>query len=218
MKHLLLLEDDPVITKGLRFTFESEGFAVTSCATLAAGETAALQTPFDLLIADLMLPDGSGETLVRLIKERLPDVPVLVLTARDDEGDAVRLLDCGADDYVTKPFRARELVSRVKGLLRRYQKDGATLEAGGVTIDTAAERVFRDGEEIRLSALEYRILLMLAQNKGQTVPRERILERIWDLAGNFVNDNTLTVYIKRIREKAGEDAVVTVKGIGYRVD
>ncbi len=218
MKHILLLEDDPVITKGLRFTFESEGFAVTACAALAAGEEAAMQTQFDLLIADLMLPDGSGEVLVKLVKERLPDIPVLVLTARDDESDAVRLLDCGADDYVTKPFRARELVSRVKGLLRRYQKDGAMLEAGGVTIDTAAERVFRNGEEIRLSALEYRILLMLAQNKGKTVPRERILERIWDLAGNFVNDNTLTVYIKRIREKAGEAAVVTVKGIGYRVD
>ncbi len=218
MKHILLLEDDPVITKGLRFTFESEGFAVTACASLAAGEEGALQTQFDLLIADLMLPDGSGEALVKLVKERLPDIPVLVLTARDDESDAVRLLDCGADDYVTKPFRARELVSRVKGLLRRYQKDGAMLEAGGVTIDTAAERVFRNGEEIRLSALEYRILLMLAQNKGKTVPRERILERIWDLAGNFVNDNTLTVYIKRIREKAGEAAVVTVKGIGYRVD
>ncbi len=218
MKHILLLEDDPVIVKGLRFTFESEGFAVIPCGTLAAAEAAVLQTPPDAAIADLSLPDGSGESLVCLIKERLPDIPVLVLTARDDENDTVRLLDRGADDYVTKPFRARELVSRVKGLLRRYQKDGAVLETGNVRIDTAAERVYRGGEEVRLSALEYRIMLMLAQNKGHTVPRERILERIWDLAGNFVNDNTLTVYIKRLREKLGEEAVVTVKGVGYRVE
>ncbi len=217
MKRILLLEDDPVITKGLRFTFESEGFALLCCATVAEAEAAALGAVFDAAITDLMLPDGSGETVVRLIKERLPDVPVLVLTAKDDESDAVRLLDAGADDYVVKPFRARELTSRVKNLLRRYQK-GGVLEAAGLKIDPEAERVWRGGEELRLSALEYRILLLLVQNRGQTVPRERILERIWDLAGNFVNDNTLTVYIKRIREKAGEDVIVTVKGIGYRVN
>ncbi len=217
MKRILLLEDDPVITKGLRFTFESEGFALLCCATVAEAEAAALVAVFDAAITDLMLPDGSGETVVRLIKERLPDVPVLVLTAKDDESDAVRLLDAGADDYVVKPFRARELISRVKNLLRRYQK-GGVLEAAGLKIDPEAERVWRGSEELRLSALEYRILLLLVQNRGQTVPRERILERIWDLAGNFVNDNTLTVYIKRIREKAGEDVIVTVKGIGYRVN
>ena len=217
MKRILLLEDDPVITKGLRFTFESEGFALLCCATVAEAEAAALGAVFDAAITDLMLPDGSGETVVRLIKERLPDVPVLVLTAKDDESDAVRLLDAGADDYVVKPFRARELISRVKNLLRRYQK-GGVLEVAGLKIDPEAERVWRGGEELRLSALEYRILLLLVQNRGQTVPRERILERIWDLAGNFVNDNTLTVYIKRIREKAGEDVIVTMKGIGYRVN
>ena len=217
MKRILLLEDDPIITKGLRFTFESEGFALISAATAAEGE-GALGDPFDMLIADLTLPDGSGETLVGLVKERLPGTPVLVLTAKDDEADVVRLLDLGADDYVSKPFRARELVSRVNNLLRRYGKSEALSFGGDITLDPAAERVYRAGREVRLSALEYRIVLLLAQNKGQTVPRERILDRIWDLAGNFVNDNTLTVYVKRIREKLGDGAVVTVKGVGYRVE
>ncbi len=217
MKRILLLEDDPIITKGLCFTFESEGFALISAATAAEGE-GALGDPFDMLIADLTLPDGSGETLVGLVKERLPGTPVLVLTAKDDEADVVRLLDLGADDYVSKPFRARELVSRVNNLLRRYGKSEALSFGGDITLDPAAGRVYRAGREVRLSALEYRIVLLLAQNKGQTVPRERILDRIWDLAGNFVNDNTLTVYVKRIREKLGEGAVITVKGVGYRVE
>ena len=112
----------------------------------------------------------------------------------------------------------RALVSRIRNLLRRYQKDEAVLSAGGVSVDLSADRVYLNGTEVKLSALEYRILVLLLQHKGQTVPRERILDRIWDLAGNYVNDNTLTVYVKRIREKLGEDVVVTVKGVGYRVD
>ena len=218
MKRIFLLEDDPVITKGLRFSLESEGFALTACSTLSAAQDAVFSEPFDLVLADLTLPDGCGFSLVKLVKERLPEVPVLILTARDDENDVVSGFDLGADDYVTKPFGSRALVSRIKNLLRRYQKDEAVLVSGDVSLDTAAERVYKNGAEVRLSALEYRILTLLMQNKGQTVPRERILDRIWDLAGNFVNDNTLTVYIKRLREKLGEDAIVTVKGVGYRVD
>ncbi len=218
MKRILLLEDNALIAKGLRFTLEGEGWAVAVCSDLAAGEAAVFAEPFDLVIADLMLPDGSGLALVRAVKERLPDLPVLILTARDDENDVVEGFDCGADDYVTKPFRPRELVSRVKSLLRRYRKEGALLTAGAFTLDPDAGRVFRGETEIRLSALEYRILYLLMANRGNTVPRERILDRIWDLAGNYVNDNTLTVYVKRIREKTAEDLIVTVKGVGYRVD
>ncbi|MBQ6023467.1 MAG: response regulator transcription factor [Clostridia bacterium] len=218
MKRIFLLEDDPLITKGLRFTLQSEGFALTSCAALRQAREAVFAEPFDLAVVDLTLPDGCGTQLVQLIKERLPELPVLILTARDDENDVVRGFDLGADDYVTKPFGSRELVSRIKNLLRRYKKDETVLAAGDITADLSAERVYRNGAEVKLSALEYRLLILLLQNKGHTVPRERILDRIWDLAGNYVNDNTLTVYIKRIREKLGEDAIVTVKGIGYRVD
>ena len=218
MKRIFLLEDDPLIAKGLRFSLESEGFALSVCQTLSQALGAVFAEPYDLALVDLTLPDGNGTQLVKLIKERLPELPVLILTARDDENDVVEGFDLGADDYVTKPFGSRALVSRVKNLLRRYQKDEAVLSAGDVSVDLSAERVYKNGEEIRLSALEYRIFVLLMQNRGSTVPRERILDRIWDLAGNFVNDNTLTVYVKRIREKLGENAVVTVKGVGYRVD
>ena len=218
MKRIFLLEDDLLITKGLRFTLQSEGFALTSCATLREAREAVFAEPFDLALVDLTLPDGSGMELVELIKERLPELPVLILTAMDDENHVVKGFDLGADDYVTKPFGSRALVSRIRNLLRRYQKDEAVLTAGDISVDLSAERVYKNGAEIKLSALEYRILVLLMQNRGQTVPRERILDRIWDLAGNYVNDNTLTVYIKRIREKLGEDIIVTVKGMGYRVD
>jgi DNA-binding response OmpR family regulator len=218
MKRIFLLEDDPLITKGLRFTLQSEGFALVSCATLTEAREAVFAEPFELAVVDLTLPDGSGMELVELIKERLPELPVLILTAMDDENHVVRGFDLGADDYVTKPFGSRALVSRIRNLLRRYQKDEAVLTAGDISVDLSAERVYKNGEEIKLSALEYRIFVLLMQNRGQTVPRERILDRIWDLAGNYVNDNTLTVYIKRFREKLGEDIIVTVKGIGYRVD
>ena len=218
MKRIFLLEDDPLITKGLRFTLQSEGFALFSCATLRQARAAVFAEPFDLAVVDLTLPDGSGMELVELIKERLPELPVLILTAMDDENHVVSGFDLGADDYVTKPFGSRALVSRIRNLLRRYQKDEAVLTSGEISVDLSAERVYKNGTEIKLSALEYRILVLLMQNRGQTVPRERILDRIWDLAGNYVNDNTLTVYIKRIREKLGEDIIVTVKGMGYRVD
>ena len=218
MKRIFLLEDDPLITKGLRFTLQSEGFALTSCAALRQAREAVFAEPFDLAVVDLTLPDGSGMELVELIKERLPELPVLILTAMDDENHVVRGFDLGADDYVTKPFGSRALVSRIRNLLRRYQKDEAVLTAGDIRVDLSADRVYKNGTEVKLSALEYRILVLLMQNRGQTVPRERILDRIWDLAGNYVNDNTLTVYIKRIREKLGEDIIVTVKGMGYRVD
>ena len=218
MKRLLLVEDNPQIVKGLTYTLQGEGYALTACGTLCAAQTTVFGAPFDLAIVDLNLPDGSGTELVRLIKDRLPELPVLILTARDDENDVVKGFELGADDYVTKPFGSRALVSRIKNLLRRYKKDESAISAGGVTLDLAAERVYRDGAEIRLSALEYRILVLLFQNRGQTVPRDRILDRIWDLAGNYVNDNTLTVYVKRLREKIGEGVIVTVKGTGYRVD
>ncbi|MBQ7637692.1 MAG: response regulator transcription factor [Clostridia bacterium] len=218
MKNLLLVEDNESIVKGLSFTLESEGFEVSAAKSVAKAESLLFDGDFSIAIVDLMLPDGSGTDVVRLIKERFPETPVLILTARDDENDVVAGFDLGADDYMIKPFRNRELLSRIGNLLRRYKQSGAVLTAGDIRVDVDSSRVFRGEEEISLSALEYRILLLLMKNKGQTVSRERILDRIWDLAGNYVNDNTLTVYIKRIREKTGEDVIKTVKGLGYRVD
>lgn len=218
MKHLLLVEDNPFIVKGLKFTLESEGYKLSVAGSVREAEEKAFEAEYHLAIVDLMLPDGSGMDMVRLIKENLPETPVLILTARDDENDVVRGFDCGADDYIVKPFRNRELISRIQNLLRRYKQSDELLTVGDIRVDTQALRAFKGENELSLSALEYRILVLLLKNRGRTVSREQIIDKIWDLAGNYVNDNTLTVYIKRIREKVGEDVIKTVKGTGYRVE
>jgi len=218
MKMLLLVEDNPQIVKGLRFTLESEGFSLTVAGSVNQAQTALFNSEFQLIIVDLTLPDGSGIEIVRLSKEIFPETPVLILTARDSENDVVEGFDSGADDYIIKPFRNRELISRIQNLLRRFNQNMETLSSGDIRVNVDASRVFKGENEIILSALEYRILLLLLKNKGKTVSREQIMDRIWDLAGNYVNDNTLTVYVKRIREKVGEDVIKTVKGIGYRVE
>jgi DNA-binding response OmpR family regulator len=181
------------------------------------------QGPFDLILLDVSLPDGSGFDLCRLIRKR-SDTPVIFLTARDEEVHVVMGLDMGADDYVTKPFRVRELISRIKSVMRRYEKQPAhrtEIRLGDVVIDTAQARVFKQGEEILLTSLEYRLLLTLANHPGQVLSRKQILEHIWDVAGDFVNDNTLSVYIKRLREKIEDDPhhpklIHTVRGLGYK--
>ena len=142
---------------------------------------------------------------------------MIFLTALDDEDSVVRGFDLGADDYITKPFSTRELLARI-GRFKRKEAADALLSTGDIVLDLAAHTVKKGGEPVELTALEYRIFLMMMQNMGQIVTREAILEKIWDLAGNFVNDNTLTVYIRRIRAKIGTDVIKTVKGIGYRVD
>jgi len=162
--------------------------------------------------------------LCKLAKAK-SDTPVIFLTACDDEVNVVMGLDLGADDYITKPFRIRELVSRIKSVLRRYQKSGAAkaiVELGDVKIDTRQAKVFKKDREVMLTALEYRLLLTLANNEGQVLTRNQLLEGIWDVAGDFVNDNTLTVYIKRLREKLEDNAqepliIKTVRGLGYKV-
>ena len=173
----------------------------------------------DLL--DISLEEGNGFAVCAYMKQNT-DIPVIFLTASGDEYSVVSGLDMGADDYISKPFRPRELVSRINRVLRRTGKVQAVLEAGGISIDTTRGVVRRDGEEIFLSALEYRLLLVFFNNKGVLLSRDRLLEEIWDVAGEFVNDNTLTVYIKRLREKIEEDPakpriIQTVRGMGYRV-
>ena len=169
------------------------------------------------------MPDGNGYDLCRIIREE-SEIPIIFLTACDDEVNVVMGLDMGADDYITKPFRLRELISRIKSVLRRYNKDDSNkiIEINNLKINTNEAKVYKNGEEVNLTALEYRLLLIFVNNKGQVLSRSQLLERIWDVAGDFVNDNTLTVYIKRIREKLEDDPqkpkiIKTVRGLGYKV-
>lgn len=220
-KHLLLVEDDSSIALGLEYSLQQEGFDVTLCTGVAQAEQALSGHRFDLAVLDLSLPDGSGYDVCRTIKEQ-GDMPVIFLTAREDETSVVLGLDMGADDYIVKPFRLRELVSRIRSVLRRYGGGAGLYTYGSVQINTAQGRVTRDGRDVFLTALEYRLLMALVQNEGSILSRNQLLESIWDVSGDFVNDNTLTVYIKRLREKIEEDPqnpriIRTVRGLGYRI-
>lgn len=218
MIKILLVEDNELIIKGLKYSLEQEKFQVEVSKTYNKSKGLLEKETYDLIIIDIMLPDGSGFDLCKYIKEKL-EVPVIFLTAKDEEKDVVYGFDIGADDYVIKPFRNRELISRINNVLRRYNKNARELKCKKIKIDLEANRVYIDGKEVIFTALEYKILILLFNNIGKTVTREKLLDKIWDVAGNFVNDNTLTVYIKRIREKLGDDNVIkTIKGIGYRVD
>jgi DNA-binding response OmpR family regulator len=217
---ILLAEDADMIAFGLVYALEQEGYAVICAATvreavteIAAGGTAA--AAYDLAIPDMQLPDGTGFD----IRETLtPDMAVIFLTVVDDEGNIVKAFENGADDYITKPFRLRELLARVKAVLRRREGSRPNIATlGNVTIDTAAGKAQVCGRPVDLTALEHRLLLTFANNKGRILSRSQILESLWDNAGNFVEDNTLTVYIKRLREKLGGAATIeTVRGLGYR--
>lgn len=221
MIRLLLVEDDSAIVENLKEFLAEEGFMVTA----VAGQRGALELlekeTFDLVLLDISLADGNGFAVCSYVKQNT-DIPVIFLTASGDEYSVVSGLDMGADDYISKPFRPRELVSRIGARLRQTGKTQAVLKAGGITIDTMKATVKREGEEIFLSALEYRILLILFQNKGIVMTRDKLLEAIWDVAGEFVNDNTLTVYMKRLREKIEKDPsnpeiIKTIRGMGYGV-
>lgn len=216
---VLLVEDSPMIVKGLVYTLEQEQFDVTSAMSYAMAEDIIYEgRDFDLAILDIMLPDGDGRSICRILKEER-NIPVIFLTAKDEESDVVQGLDMGADDYIIKPFRNRELISRINNVMRRTGKTQKMITVGKVSVDTERDVVTVNDKEVTFTALEYKILLMLFQNQGRTVTRQQILDKIWDMAGNFVEDNTLTVYIKRIRKKLGEaDVIKTVKGVGYRVE
>ena len=221
MTKILLVEDDSTIVENLCEFLTEEGFSVTA----VPGQRQALEIlesdSFDLVLLDISLSDGNGFAVCSYVKQNT-DTPVIFLTASGDEYSVVSGLDMGADDYISKPFRPRELVSRIGVVLRRTGRAQAVLEAGDITIDTMKATVRREGEEIFLSALEYRLLLILFQNKGMVLTREKLLEAIWDVAGEFVNDNTLTVYIKRLREKIEKDPahpeiIKTIRRMGYGV-
>ncbi|GGH21777.1 response regulator transcription factor [Paenibacillus segetis] len=223
---ILLVEDDKTIASGLEYSLQQDQFETVLChdATSAKQVLSEDLAQFTLCIFDLSLPDGSGYELCKLVKER-SDIPVIFLTAIDDEVNVVMGLDMGADDYITKPFRIRELLSRIKSVLRRYHKQSpikSTIELDHVRINTLEGKVYKHDEEISMTALEYRLLLIFANHIGQILSRNQLLEQIWDVAGDFVNDNTLTVYIKRLREKLEDNPqeptiIKTVRGLGYKV-
>ena len=218
---VLLVEDDQAIVENLTGFLKEEGFQVTA----VSGQTDALEAleeqEFALVLLDVTLAQGNGYSTCTAIKSRL-DIPVIFLTALGDEFSVVTGLDMGADDYISKPFRPRELVSRMKSVLRRSGKSQPVVKIGDLSVDMVKGTVEKSGKEVYLSAMEYRLLLIFLNHSGMVLTRSVLLEEIWDAAGEFVNDNTLTVYIKRLREKIEDNPaepkiLLTVRGIGYRL-
>jgi len=219
--HILFVEDDEIIASGVVYALQSEGWEVTHCRNVNKALQALSDVRFGFALLDLSLPDGSGYTVFEHIR-KTSDIPVIFLTAADDEGNTIKALEMGADDYIAKPFRVRELLARIKTVQRRSAGEaGSILNLGSVRIDTAKAKVLKESTEVLLTAMEYRLLLAFAQSAGQVLTRRQILESLWDVAGDYVNDNTLTVYIKRLREKLEDDPqnpqlIQTVRGLGYR--
>ena len=218
MKKLLLLEDDTMIASGIIYALNNEGYEVVHCQKVQLALEQIKSQSFQLAILDMQLPDGNGFEVSEKLKNT--NTPVIFLTIVDDEAEIVKAFEEGADDYVVKPFRIRELLARVKRTLQK--KNGAKQEImvlGRAEIHMDAGKVYADAKQVELTALEYRLLLIFAINRSKLLTRTQILEKIWDMEGSFVEDNTLTVYVKRLREKLGDAICIeTVRGMGYRVD
>ena len=222
MTRILLVEDDISIISSLTEFLQAEGYRVKS----VSGQTAALELlekeNIDLVLMDVSLEEGNGFSACKAIKAQYA-IPVIFLTASDDEFSTVTGFDLGADDYISKPFRPRELVSRIKNVLRLTGNTGKTVKLGNVMVDTEKGIATKGSKDLFLSALEYRLLLVFINNRGAVLSRSYLLDAIWDVAGEYVNDNTLTVYIKRLREKIEDDpaqpgVILTVRGLGYKVE
>ena len=214
---ILIIEDDATIRSGLKYCLEYEKFEVIEAMGL---DSLNKLDNVSLILLDINLPDINGFDLFKKIKER-KNIPIIFLTANDLEPSIVMGLDMGADDYVTKPFKTRELISRIKNVLRR-NNNFDVINIKNIVIDLKQAKVFKNGKDVNLTALEYKILLTLALNPNQVFTREKILADIWDVNEEYVYDNTLTVYIKRIREKIEDDVtnpkiILTVRGIGYKI-
>ncbi len=221
MTRILLVEDDGAIIENLSAVLKAEGFSVRAEKGQKEAMEALERESFDLLLLDVSLENGNGFSVCSAVKA-VSDTPVIFLTASGDEFSVVTGLDLGAEDYISKPFRPRELISRIRSVLRRCGRTQALVELGELQVDTVKGPVTRRGADCCLSALEYRLLLYFLNHRGMVLTRGQLLEEIWDAAGEFVNDNTLTVYIKRLREKIEADpqnpAIIrTVRGLGYRL-
>lgn len=221
---IFLLEDDEAIGIGLTYSLENEGYNVTLAKSVKEAEKIIDEKEFSLYILDLTLPDGSGYDVCKRIKAK-GDLPVIFLTAYDDEVNVIMGFELGADDYISKPFRVKELMLRIKSVMRRYSNETSDgiIKINNLKINTNEAKVYKNNEGIILTAMEYRLLLILLSNRGKVLSRTALLENIWDVAGDFVEDNTLTVYIKRLRDKIEEDPakpefIKTVRGLGYVIE
>lgn len=217
---IMLIEDNEAIIMGLEYLLVQEGYEILTARRASEAERILGREGCDLILLDISLPDGNGFELCRKIKQN-SQIPIIFLTASEEEGDVVRGLDMGADDYVIKPFRNRELVSRIRRVLCRNGKESTVLLCRNISLDTETGRVTVGGCEVALTKLEYKILCSLMSRPGKLFSREEILAEIWDVSGNFVNDNTLSVTMKRIREKLGDvdgQFIRTVRGMGYRIE
>lgn len=222
MTKILLVEDDGQIASYLGELLRAEGFDTQISGSKKEAGECLLAQAFDLVLLDVSLPDGNGFSICAEIKREY-EIPVIFLTASGDEYSVVAGLDMGADDYIAKPFRPRELISRIRSVLRRCKKEQRILSCGDLKVNVSSATVTKGEKELFLSALEYRLLLLLLQNKGQILTRNQLLEEIWDASGEYVNDNTLSVYMKRLREKIEENPQIprllhTIRGIGYRME
>lgn len=221
MSKLLLVEDDQSIVSSLSDYLGNEGFKIEN----ASGQKEAIEKldsdQYDIALVDIQLSNGNGFSVCSAIKER-GTMPVIFLTASDDEYSVVAGLDMGADDYISKPFRSRELLSRINSVLRRTKDTQNIISYLDLVVDTNKATVSKNGKEILLSAMEYKLLLVFLRNKGIVLSRRRLLELLWDTTGEFINDNTLTVYMKRLRDKIETnpqepEIIITVRGLGYKV-
>ena len=215
MKKILLVEDNETIAKALKYALEQENYKVT-CAENVKETLQSLNEEIALIILDVSLPDGNGFELYEKNIKKL-NIPTIFLTAKDEENDIIKGLELGAEDYITKPFSAKELMVRMKKILLR-QKKNTILKVQDISFDIDKMVVYKNEEKLELTSLELKILHMLFLNMNKVVTRNDIIEKIWEWTGNDVNDNTVTVYLKRIREKLQTDIIITIKGIGYRID
>lgn len=224
MVKILLVEDDATLAMGMEYTLKNEGFDVTVASTLKEARESIENYNIDLVLLDLMLPDGSGYELCRELRKK-SNTPIIFLTASDEEANVVMGLDMGGDDYISKPVRIGELISRIKAVLRRYEKNSSyrnnKLHSGDITIELLSNRVMKNDVEIILTSLEYKLLISLIQNPKVVLSRSQILEKIWDVGGEFVDDNTLSVYVRRLREKIEDDPakpeyIITMRAVGYK--
>lgn len=218
--NILLLEDDTAIAAALETFLTEKGCRVTCCASLSQARSLLETALPDVAVLDWNLPDGEGTDLCRELRQHWPRLPLLLLTVRSDTPDILAGFDCGADDYVIKPFDREVLYARLLALWRRNRSDaGEMLCCGDIRLDPARQAVTRQGEPVALAPLEYQLLYLLLQNKGRTMTRQQLLNALWDRNGHFVNDNTLTVTMKRLREKLGRPACLkTVRSFGYRLE
>ena len=226
MSKILLLEDDISLVDGLKYSLKKNGFEAEIVRTVSEALNSIKNIgKYDLLILDVTLPDGTGFDVCEAVRRQGQQVPIIFLTASDEEVNIIRGLDSGGDDYITKPFRLGELCSRIRALLRRAGVSNAdnttVIECGDITIDLLGSRALLNGKNLELTSAEYRLLCLLVRNVNRIVTREIILSELWDEAGNFVDNNTLSVYVRRLREKVEADPshprhLITVRGFGYQ--